>query len=72
MNSNRPRFISVWGLIAAILIFINLLSHFAVIPMGLALIFVLPIIMNEIFLGIWLIVTGFNPFAVASEPAKQP
>lgn len=37
-----PRFISIWGLIAAILIFINnLLSQFAVIPMGLALIFFL-------------------------------
>ena len=50
----------------------NLLSQFAVIPMGLALIFVLPIIMNEVFLGIWLIVKGFNPSAIAPEPAKQP
>jgi hypothetical protein len=50
----------------------KLLSQFAVIPMGLALIFVLPIIMNEIFLGIWLIVKGFNPSVIAPEPAKQP
>ncbi len=68
-----PRFISVWGLIAAILVFINnLWSQFAVNPMGLGLIFVLPTIMNEIFLGIWRIVKGFNPSAIALEPAKQP
>jgi hypothetical protein len=33
------------------------------------MIFVLPIILNEVFLGIWLIVKGFNPSAVAAESA---
>jgi hypothetical protein len=28
-----------------------------------------PIMLNEIFLGIWLIAKGFNPSAIASEPA---
>ena len=35
------------------------------------IIFGLPIILNEIFLGIWLIVKGFDPSALASEPAKE-
>jgi hypothetical protein len=29
-----------------------------------------PIILNEIFLGIWLIVKGFNPSAIAYPSAK--
>ena len=67
-----PGFISVWGLIGTILIFTsNLLSQFTVLPVGAALIFGLPIILNEIFLGFWLIARGFNPSAITLEPAGQ-
>jgi hypothetical protein len=62
-----PRFISVWGFIAAILILtLNLLALNFEISMSLGLIFALPMILNEIFLGIWLIVKGFNPAAIVS------
>lgn len=57
-----PRFISVWGLVAVVLVLIiNLLSLKLEIGMGISMIFALPIILNEIFMGIWLIVKGFNP-----------
>ena len=61
-----PRFISIWGFVAAVLILtLNLLSAFGlVVGMGVSFIFALPIILNEIFMGIWLIVKGFNPSAV--------
>jgi hypothetical protein len=61
-----PRFISVWGFVAAVLILIlNLLSTFGLeLGMGLSMVFALPIILNEIFMGIWLIAKGFNPSAV--------
>jgi hypothetical protein len=61
-----PRFISVWGFVAAVLILtLNLLSAFGLeIGMGVSMIFALPIILNEIFMGIWLIAKGFNPSAV--------
>ena len=53
-----PRFISVWGLIGvALILMLNLLT----LAPGLAIVFALPIILNEIFLGGWLIVKGFNP-----------
>ena len=53
-----PRFISVWGLIGvALILMLNLLA----LAPGLAIVFALPIILNEIFLGGWLIVKGFNP-----------
>ncbi|MCJ7595455.1 MAG: DUF4386 domain-containing protein [Desulfobacterales bacterium] len=67
-----PRFISVWGLIGVVLILsLSLISTLNVLEVGLStgLIFALPIITNEIFLGIWLIVKGFNATASVSEPA---
>jgi hypothetical protein len=55
-----PRFMSVWGFIgAALILILNLLSAFLEIG-NIALIFALPMISNEIFLGIWLIVKGFD------------
>jgi hypothetical protein len=63
------RFIAVWGFIGAILILIlNLLLTFNVELGNIALIFALPMILNEIFLGIWLIFKGFNPSVF---PAKN-
>ncbi len=58
-----PRFISIWGIVAAILILaMNLLLQIqgdrlnVIIAAGMAM----PIILNEIFLGIWLIIKGFD------------
>ena len=31
----------------------------------------LPMLLNELFLGVWLIVKGFNPSAVAALSATQ-
>jgi hypothetical protein len=66
-----PRFISVWGLIAAALVLaLNLLGIFGL-DLGLAasMVFALPIMLNEILLAIWLIVKGFDPSAIASPSA---
>ena len=65
-----PRWISVWGVIAAILlILVNLLEVMGIIPGSMIL--YLPIILNEIVLAIWLMVKGFNPSAILSGSAKQ-
>ena len=63
-----PRFISVWGLIAVTLVLAwNWLELFGVhVPPGMVL--ALPMILNEVFLAIWLIVKGFDPDALASLP----
>jgi hypothetical protein len=59
-----PRWISVWGVIAAILlILVNLLEVMGIIPGSMIL--YLPIILNEIVLAIWLMAKGFNPSAIA-------
>ena len=54
-----PRWISIWGFIAAILLILaNLLELTGLIP-GLMILY-LPIISNEVVLAIWLILKGFN------------
>lgn len=68
-----PGFISIWGLIAATLVLVNTVLGWFSPELGesLGMITGLPMLLNEVFLGIWLIVRGFSPFATALEPAKQ-
>lgn len=68
-----PRYISIWGLIAAALVLSNTVIGWFNPALGetLGMITGLPMLLNEVFLGIWLIAKGFNPSAVASEPARQ-
>ena len=66
-----PRFISIWGLVgAALILALNVLLTFGVEVGSIGMILALPIISNEIFLGIWLIAKGFNPSAIASGSAE--
>ena len=65
-----PRFISVWGLIAVtLLLAVNLLGMMGRSPAS-TIFFALPIILNELFLAIWLIVKGFDDDAIVSEAVK--
>lgn len=62
-----PRFISVWGFIAVLLVFAwNLLEAFGI-STDVGIIFGLPMILNEVILGIWLIVKGFNTDSLAPQ-----
>jgi hypothetical protein len=55
-----PRFISVWGFIAVVsMLTWNMVEAFGL-SISAAMVFVLPIILNEIFLGLWLLVKGFS------------
>lgn len=54
-----PRWLSVWGVIASILlVVVNLLEWTGAIPI--IEILYLPIVLNEVVLAIWLITKGFN------------
>jgi hypothetical protein len=65
-----PRFISIWGLIAVALVFSwNLLEIFGI-QVSFGIILGLPIILNEIFLGIWLIFKGFNLPQITAKLAE--
>ena len=58
-----PRFISVWGFAAAMMVFFVGIAGF-ILPNGvgasLKITLGLPIILNELFLGVWLIIKGFQ------------
>ncbi len=56
-----PRFIPVWGLIAVTLVLVlNIVIQYLPLEMNVSMTMALPMILNEIFMGLWLIVKGFN------------
>jgi hypothetical protein len=67
-----PRFISVWGLLGAVTVLTTtMLDMFAIsISLAIGLVLGLPMLLNELFLGVWLIVKGFNPAAIASASTE--
>ncbi len=67
-----PRFISVWGLIGAVLLLAaGLLGMFGLSPASMiSIILTIPIGLNEMVLAVWLIGKGFNLSAIASESSK--
>lgn len=64
-----PRWLSVWGLIAAVAVLVASVIATLDIFLLLADLLVIPIGLQEQVMAIWLIVKGFSPFRVASEPA---
>lgn len=64
-----PRFISIWGLIAAALVLSNTVLGWFNPDLGetLGMVTGLPMLLNEVFLGIWLIVRGFDPSATITD-----
>jgi hypothetical protein len=67
-----PRFISAWGFIAAALVFTNTLLEVLGIELGAAVGYItgLPMLLNELFLGVWLLVKGFSLDAAIYDPAE--
>ena len=67
-----PRIIALWGFIGAALVLVS----FAADMFGLSLssdlqaLLGLPMLLNEVFLGLWLIIRGFNASTAVSERAK--
>jgi hypothetical protein len=73
-----PRWLSGWGFMGGVLYFVaNLASMFGPLHMapdigsGIGLLMI-PLAIQEMVFAVWLIVKGFNPSAIAPEPAKQP
>jgi hypothetical protein len=64
-----PRWISVWGLIGAVPYVVYGLLHLFDMAPGLGFLQV-PLAVQEMVMGAWLIVKGFSPAAIASLPAQ--
>lgn len=62
-----PRWLSVWGLIGAILYLAA--GFFAMFSMDFGILLA-PLALQEMVLAVWLIVKGFSPTAIASESVK--
>jgi hypothetical protein len=63
-----PQFISIWGLIGAAVVLANTMFDmfgFTIPNLGILM------LLNELFLGVWLIVKGFNPSANVSMSTLQ-
>lgn len=68
-----PRWISGWGLVAALLwLAVGLLGMFhLIVPLStIQVVLSLPIGLQEMVMAVWLIAKGFNPSAIASRSAK--
>ena len=63
-----PRLVAVWGLVGYATILCG--SVLEVLGFDLLLIHAIPGGLWELFIGVWLIVKGFNPSAIASGSAK--
>lgn len=55
-----PRFISVWGFLATIILLIITIIKLFGIDSNMLNTLILPMILNEIFLAFWLIIKGFD------------
>ncbi len=63
-----PRWLSAWGFLGAIPYLASFLLGFFGFEWG---ILMLPLGVQEMVMGVWLIVKGFNPSAIASLSAKE-
>jgi len=55
-----PKFISVWGILATIILFIVTIIKLFGVNSSILNALLLPMILNELFLAFWLIIKGFN------------
>lgn len=63
-----PRWLAIWGIAGYAIIFCGMLSE--IMGSGLGLASSLPGGLWEVFMGVWLIVKGFNTAVAVVEPAK--
>lgn len=68
-----PRFIPIWGVLAVVGVVVANVMGPVDISEGFSpvVLLVFPIMLNELFLAVWLIVKGFRPQAVPGEPARR-
>jgi hypothetical protein len=66
-----PRFIPIWGFIALATLLAGNVIGMPELTEGFhpVMLLLFPIMLNELFIGVWLIVKGFNPTSIIFEPA---
>ena len=64
-----PRWLTIWGLIGVIPYLVNALLRFFQIAAG-GMYLEIPLAIQELVMGLWLIIKGFSPSAIAALTAK--
>jgi hypothetical protein len=59
-----PRWLTIWGLIGVIPYLANALLHFFHIDSGMSMYFEIPLGIQELAMGTWLVIKGFNQNAI--------
>lgn len=67
-----PRWLSVWGLIGVAPYMAYALLHLFHMDNGIGFYLQMVLAPQEIVMGLWLVIKGFSPSAIAPEPARQP
>lgn len=67
-----PRWLSVWGLIGVAPYMAYALLHLFHMDNGIGFYLQMVLAPQEIVMGLWLVIKGFNPSAIAPAPARQP
>jgi hypothetical protein len=65
-----PRWLTVWGLIGVVPYMAYALLHYFHLDTGYGLYLQMVMIPQEMVMGVWLVVKGFNPAAIAALSAK--
>jgi hypothetical protein len=66
-----PKLISIWGALGTFTLFVSTFLKLANIQYSVIDYFLVLIITNEVFLAVWLIIKGFTPSAIESEPINK-
>jgi hypothetical protein len=67
-----PRWLTVWGLIGVVPYLMYALLHLFHMDNGIGFYLQMVLAPQELVMGLWLVIKGFNPAAIAPAPARQP
>jgi Domain of unknown function (DUF4386) len=67
-----PRWLTIWGFIGVIPYLVNALMQFFHVDTGIGIYLEIPLGIQELVMGLWLVIKGFNPSRVAALCARQP
>ena len=63
-----PRWLSIWGLVSAVVLLLaSLMFYWELLAAEMAIMFMLPLAIQEQVMAIWMIFKGFNTFVILSE-----
>ena len=59
-----PRWLTIWGLIGVVPYLTNALLHFFHVDISMGMYLEIPLAIQELVMGLWLVIKGFNQAAV--------